>query len=657
MRLLKKRKISNIVVLLAATTSLLVLIVLASMSSSKPSTTQNEYSIFYDIQAMRELSLDEIGDKLDKNDSHEYEIMLDLVSYGDEEYSTKELIDKSEYPINTPIDWNWKFAENRSKNYHLHSLDMLNPFLTTHSNTGISEYLDVPFEVLVDWISSNDFEPLNNQDDNFAWYDMAVGVRLYRMSYIFEKAMEAGLGTKAQHSLIWNSIVDHIEYLANDENIIFRNNHGLYQSAGQMAAARRFESISKDFKALRNEANIRFSDMLAEQFTAESVHKEHSPTYHRLIYEMLLSMKKDGLLNEKNQKIVAEVGNVLYWMIKPDGSLNRFGDSDYNVIPRDKNKYYDMESEQLLYYVSNGKEGAIPKEKIKGYEKSGVVSIKDEASYLYFQSAFHSRTHKHADDSSFVWYENEDILIDPGKYGYLGKTKTGDELSLQGFWYSDPYRMYVEGTSAHNTVEIDGKDFLRRKREPFGSGITKYGEGESGVYYAESKVTQFDSVEHARSLIYKPNEWLIVLDKLDDSKNEKHSYKQWFQLASNFNVTPTAGGFFAQSEKNNVYITDATGSSISNGPFVGQKSPAYQGWYSPDVFKIEPSPSINFEREGNDSTFITLFTLDDEEPRIKNVDVDATKGNLTWQVKKSHSLKFDFSGDKAEIIYDVGENL
>jgi hypothetical protein len=42
--------------------------------------------------------------------------------------------------------------------------------------------------------------------------------------------------------------------------------------------------------------------------------------------------------------------------------------------------------------------------------------------------------------------------------------------------YSDPNRIYVETTRAHNTVEIDGLSHPRRNVQPYGSGLVGWGE-------------------------------------------------------------------------------------------------------------------------------------------------------------------------------------
>lgn len=69
---------------------------------------------------------------------------------------------------------------------------------------------------------------------------MSVGMRAYRLAYLYEAAEQAGLLDRAAKQLLWSSLEQHAAYLADDANIAFHNNHGYYQVAGQLAMARRF---------------------------------------------------------------------------------------------------------------------------------------------------------------------------------------------------------------------------------------------------------------------------------------------------------------------------------------------------------------------------------------------------------------------------------
>lgn len=60
------------------------------------------------------------------------------------------------------------------------------------------------------------------------------------------------------------------------------------------------------------------------------------------------------------------------------------------------------------------------------------------------KAGFDNRTHKHADDGSFMLYaRGQDMFVDCGMYGYV----------------KDAYQNYVRSANAHNTVVVDGGSY------------------------------------------------------------------------------------------------------------------------------------------------------------------------------------------------------
>lgn len=581
---------------------LLVLIVFSSVAVvnyiNHTNNTNGEYSdsysINYELNNLRKIPINSIKNSIKNSNLHTYEHIY-IETYDD-------VVLKSNY------DWQWHFTERRSDNFHLHSLDMLNPLLYKYDRSKDEQILDKSINIVIDWIKSNPASLINNQDKNFAWYDMAVGIRLYRMAYIFDQAVRSNSVEDSKLIMIYNSLIDHLAYLKINSNIIFHNNHGLYQAAGQKAAARRLKPIDVNvFGSVEQQADSRLAKMLHQQFTDEGVHKEHSPDYQRMVYGTFLTLAQDGLIESDNQKLLDSIGDSLYWMIKPNDRLVVFGDSEGRKVSKGKPLGL-TDSRALKYYLTNGKQGLRPIDNFALYRESGFFAVKTNKSYLAQQAAFFSRTHKHADDLTISWYDKgRDILIDAGKYGYEGRTKSSSEAFRQGFWYSNPERQYIEKTRAHNTVEIDGRDFLRKDREPFGSALIDGGE-QSGVYYALSEVNEFETINYQRLLLFKPGEWLVVIDNLDDSNDKTHNYKQWFHLAGDLSSTKVGNEFNIQVDGSALSVYQlADGKSV--GPINGQTNPYLQGWYSPETYKLLPNDAIAYEATGSDVEFATVFSF------------------------------------------------
>jgi len=546
------------------------------------------------------------------------------------------------FPITAPIDWNHLRDEDRSWSFHLHSWDPIEALMVTYQLTSSSRYLDSCLEVAEDWIRSN--PPEDPTDDD--------------------------IETDTAESL---SLLDHLAYLENDENFVSHNNHGFYQAAGQLAATKRFDWLTPMNQA-EVQAAGRVNQLIDDQFTPEGVHREHSPGYHLMVYESLRAIAEAGFVEHDValcQKF-RKIEEALAWMIMPNGHLVMFGDTDSRSVDMRPLPDASCESQALRFGLTVGQEGQAPQERIKAFPQSGLVVLRSDwsddpetypsASYLAQQCAFHSRTHKHADDLSFVWYDHGgEILIDPGRYGYIGETQPGSALHEDGFWYSDPKRIYVESTRAHNTVEIDGRNFQRKGRKPYGSALERYGEID-GVLFAESHVRHFRTMRHARVLLHRPHEWLIVFDWVWDNEKEDHQLRQWFHFAPALSATV--------ANTNTLYVSGTTlpgplqvTSLVDNAQMVtpvrGQEEPILQGWWSPRRGVFEPTWSVCWQQEvSTGGSFATLFAFGDDVSveRAKNrISVSGREAHFTWrQGNSTHILHLQRPAEgNVEIAYSM----
>jgi hypothetical protein len=304
----------------------------------------------------------------------------------------------------------------------------------------------------------------------------------------------------------------------------------------------------------------------------------------------------------------------------PNGFLANFGDTDRRKMFKDNLDESEYQVEAMKFVKSRGVKGEPPQETMRAFEDAGYFIARDrwsngtkdfeQCSYLAQICGFHSRTHKHADDLSFIWYDRaQEILVDAGRYGYLGRTETGSPLWEDGFWYSDPNRIYVESTHAHNTVQIDGRNHQRRGRNPYGSALKRWGK-QDNIIFAESHVRHFRTLRHARVLLFHPGEWLLVYDWLWDNLKENHHFTQWFHFAPHLEVAV---------EKEQLNVTNAKiplkavsllpGLELGN-PIRGQKEPHLQGWYSPQEKQMIPNWAVAWEKQNVPAaTFATLFAF------------------------------------------------
>jgi len=150
------------------------------------------------------------------------------------------------------------------------------------------------------------------------------------------------------------------------------------------------------------------------------------------------------------------------------------------------------------------------------FEDSGYSMIrdrKDKDTTLIFDHGplgmAPSYGHGHADALSIVLRRGqEEILIDPGTYTYAGDSH---------------WRSYFRGTSAHNTVTVDGLDQAVQETpfmwsQPFRTELFHHGEALDGEIRLLAYHTGYSrlkpGVEHWRSVIYRPPGLWLIFDYL-----------------------------------------------------------------------------------------------------------------------------------------------
>lgn len=519
--------------------------------------------------------------------------------------------------IDRTVDWGGLAVENRSWRFRAQSWEFMGPPLSTFDQTGEDRYFDWAFDAALGWCRSvTAYDP---KDDD-AWYDMAIGLRGYRLGFLIDVARRRDPDREGLGSLL--SVAEmHFDAFEDERKFASHSNHGLYFATGQAALSRRLPDNPRS--AVHAEmAQERLTSLIGSQFGDDGVHREHSPNYHLMVLETVRRLAQTGLITApESLAIAAKAESQLPWFTSPTGSLIQFGDSVQKDLARGDTERW--ETPEMLAVVSQGKLGSAPENNARTFPSAGYWVVRERwpdaectatgSAYLGHAAAFHSRVHKHADDLSFVyWDRGHEILTDAGRYGYLDKLPPRDPARQLGFFYRDPNRQYVESTRAHNTVEIDGRDFARHDVEPFGSAIRSTG-AVADIHYCFSEVTHFSSIRHTRLLATVPGSWVLIYDKLADHAGAKHDFRQRLNFAPELSVqVDTAKSLRINHDD---WSAPLVATSLSRGralPVVLGGTDPMLGWVSRQDNEIIPAPSTGFEvRRKPYATLVTLLSFED----------------------------------------------
>lgn len=572
------------------------------------------------------------------------------------------------------VDWQLHDEDQRSWNFHIHSWDMVEALLTAYNKDPFTIFLRPAVQIALDWVQQHTkaAKPIvSDTISKFAWYDMAAGLRAYRLAFIIDAADREGLLTEQENCLLWEGLLAHDDYLKVDDNIAFHTNHGYYQAAGQIAMGRRFAQTQENMAAALQQGIKRFKIMLDTQFTQDGVHREHSPDYHRMVYETLVGVLNAELINDESiLAFTKSIEEALSWFIYPHRRIVNFGDSDSRDVTSTINMAnLKWQTSPMRFVTTNGELGSLSSETLKVFKEAGYFIVRfnqsientyyENYSYLAQTAAFHSRTHKHADDLSFVWCEKgHNILIDAGRYGYIGKAEMGTELWKQGYWYTHPNRLYCESTRAHNTLEFDKKDYPRKGVKPYGSAIGRHRQYANGLTVLETECKHFKTIRRARVLVYMPNQWLIVYDWFKDNLDDKHDVRQWFNFAPEIKLTKIDNSYVAKLDnKTELYVTNLLEGVTASEVMKGIEKPRLQGWFSPAEREFIPAKSINYKLENSEMGAIVTLLSFNGSPTVqieKNLaNISGRRLSLTWLDNVGeHSIYLKRDNGSENIICD-----
>jgi hypothetical protein len=388
------------------------------------------------------------------------------------------------------------------------------------------------------------------------------------------------------------SLAQHGEFLAAGRNYT-PDNHGLFVDLGLIRLTRLAPYYPRA-PAWSRLARERFERTLRGRL-AGGVWLEHSSAYQLLairgVEDMLSAYGPDPEL----ESVLAKMRLAAGWMVRPDGKLAQFGDSDAGpVVDWAKDEAADPEQRGLRAFLPAGFAF------VRASEPNGHLG------YLAVTDGFHNLTHKHADELSFELYDDGRPLV----------TDTGLYSKDPG-----PKRDFVLSARAHSVLTVDGLDFdITDPGAAYGSGLEAVGQGDG--WYAiqgHNRLLREQGVRHTRLFLYRPGVALIVVDRVRAAS--PHAYARYFQLAPGVRITgrsPSAvnlgGSGLRASLRDAPLRAPAYRSDVR-----GQRAPL-QGFSSPSFEVFRPRWTVAYADQASDMIRAATFSLDPRAPiRVRSV--------------------------------------
>lgn len=489
--------------------------------------------------------------------------------------------------LRPPVDWTKDPLGARRFQQNLHKLRYLDPLFDAHDRRGDRVALRRALQLGLDWVGANP-RPGPGEPDRIAWTDKVVADRVPYLAYLFRAADCEGMLSAKQGRTLRAALVEHGSYLADPDNYT-EDNHGLFVDLGLvrlavlapgLPAAERWERL----------ARRRFLRTLRAQ-TADGLWLEHSSAYQFLAIRPAERMAAAVPGDERLEAAIERMREAAAWMVRPDGEMIQFGDSNLEPVPpwgvRRANRL-----EGLRLYRRAGMAFA-----------RGPASKGSEQGHLAVTAGSHSAKHKHSDDLSFALHDRGVRVI-----------------SDTGLYHKDvgPLRDFVLSAGAHSVLTVDEQPIpIPPARDAYGSGIT--GGAEADGWFAiggRNPLVAGLGVQHRRLFLYRPGSSLIIVDRL--RSQAPHLYTRYLQLGSELSARLHGGAVGLRGGGLRGAIAPASGESPEITMERGSRAPRI-GWTSPDFRELVPRWRVSFQERAAGALLGLTIALAPDAPRAGRI--------------------------------------
>ncbi len=472
---------------------------------------------------------------------------------------------------------------------------------------------------ILDWIDCNPpYRGIN-------WVSsLEVALRIITWAFSLSLIRNSGALVKSARDKIALSIYQQADFIYNYLSLYSSaNNHLIGELTGLIYASFSTAGSGDELK-WRKKAVSLLEDEVSRQFFSDGVNKEQSIYYQ--CYTMEFYFLSDLLLKRKGCTFIEPVYRILqssceYLKDISDysGGYPNLGDEDGGhglLADVEENKvlsilglgtmllgndYLDQKEkiidskcvllfgEQYLQVVQETNEINNSQEKLKIYPMGGYAIFRDrlkassEAFVLFDFGPIGKgpiSAHGHADLLSVqVSFGDIPFIIDPGTYKY---------------YFTDDYRSYFKGTTAHNTISVNYDNQLAdlgmfmwddhpRVEFQYGyDGETPFAEAEHDGYQGRYGVRHRRRLEWNKGVLY-------LYDTLESS--EYNVFQQFFHLHPDVKV---------ELEKDNRYCLTSHERSIlveidprlKSDLIEGQVKPHKAGWYSSSFYALTKTVTL-----------------------------------------------------------------
>ena len=536
------------------------------------------------------------------------------------------------------LDWNIYYGKiPESFQLYLNSLNVIQNLTHAYEADGNMENLVLAEKLLNSWLSFESDTSLSKKN-KYVWGDHSSANRAEILIYYTIVASDAGIIEQKRKIFLKSLIKRHGEFLSKDKNYTFRHNHGIFQDRALLYIAYFLndENTSEYIKIAQSRLTAQWKYAL----TDEMVSVENSSNYHLLARNLiqninLFLLRQGNDFAKSMQETLEKMDDFSAFMVRPDGKLSAFGDSPEQPMPYTTAK----PGSYLEYSASLGEIGSPPSMTSMLYPRSGYYFGREfwttpenhsfsDSTWVMFKSGYVSKTHKHADDNSFLLYsKGHEIFSDAGLYGYV----------------KEPIYQYQISSKSHNTVIVDNNTYTIPKEEIGNSGIIKSSLCHARGYdYIIGHNFLYPGVKLIRHFIYF-SQALFIYDDIISA--DTHTYSQLFHH-SEFTklLNHTNNSVLLQILDTSFCVRlSQLGTSCSDTTlhlYNGADPNSEYGKISRKYGETINIGTLKFDQTGNNTSFATLIQIEDDKgipQNFKSFQYDSQSNSIHYILKNGQS--------------------
>ena len=359
-------------------------------------------------------------------------------------------------------------------------------------------------DFIIDWANYEQSAWLPN---GFLWDDHAIAARVLVLSKFWAILRQHNLFTTHDAAILIRSIERSAELLSKKSLFSVGTNHGVMQNIALLHIALVFPEL-KNSRSYISLAIQRLNEQISFYVNEDGVVQEHSAEYHEYGLQLLSMafryMELLGLsIPEEWSTKYNRAVNIYRNLLRPDGSLPMYGDTGSGI----RKPIYLSNVDNVRYYRYITPLSIVKKRKSftmlprSGYsiwwdDNTGSCIQPDNSQTFIVWQNFISHAHKHADETSLLFWSNDQSWWTNVGYWPYGITHRDQAVSWPG----------------SNAVHYIGEPELSSRA----TRLKAYYDG-CDVKYLELERASDDGYRVNRQVLKYHDIWL-VLDSVSDKK-------------------------------------------------------------------------------------------------------------------------------------------